>query len=111
MADNEFNNYLKIAKGLMGNLKDPEKRICGKWILKLVNIKSDDIIVKKNRNAFFKYLLHVLNSGNLEGPFHELPTKEELSTCPGIPSSYKKNMPSSLGHAYEWLQEEVFNQK
>ena len=61
MADNEFNNYLKIAKGLMGNLKDPEeKRICGKWILKLVNIKSDDIIVKKNRNAFFPFQIHTI---------------------------------------------------
>lgn len=37
-----------------------DKEICKKWIGKLVKMKSDDPVVKKNRNSFFRYMLSVM---------------------------------------------------
>ncbi|XP_072375227.1 uncharacterized protein [Diabrotica undecimpunctata] len=60
--DEEFFNNLQLAKPLveaMGLKKD--RHICKKWIQKLCNLKSDDPVVKKNRNAFFKYMLRIIH--------------------------------------------------
>ncbi|KAJ8968024.1 hypothetical protein NQ314_002515, partial [Rhamnusium bicolor] len=40
-----------------------DKDICKKWIGKLLTLKSDDPVVKKNRNSFFKYMLQILLKG------------------------------------------------
>ncbi|KAL1497692.1 hypothetical protein ABEB36_008610 [Hypothenemus hampei] len=59
--DEEFYNNLKFAKGLINEMCCiGDKQICKKWIGKLVNLKSDDPVVKKNRNCFFKYMLSVM---------------------------------------------------
>lgn len=45
-----------------------DREILTKWIQKLLALKSYDIVVKKNRNHFFKYMLTVLHKGLKEGP-------------------------------------------
>ncbi|XP_056643188.1 uncharacterized protein LOC130896786 isoform X2 [Diorhabda carinulata] len=78
--DEEFFNNLQIAKPLvqlMGLKRD--KEICKKWIQKLCNLKSDDPIVKKNRNAFFKYMLRIIHKAaqkEAENPAFD-PTSEQ----------------------------------
>ncbi|XP_022916246.1 uncharacterized protein [Onthophagus taurus] len=73
--DEEFNNYLNIAKGLIRKIKrGGDRRICTKWITKLCKLESDDPQVKKNRNEFFKYMLVILHRSLDEKPkFHEMP--------------------------------------
>ncbi|ENN71243.1 uncharacterized protein LOC125503390 [Dendroctonus ponderosae] len=59
--DEEFHNNLKLAKSLINQLGSKgDKQICKKWISKLVKMKSDNPVVKKNRNSFFKYMLSVM---------------------------------------------------
>ncbi|XP_050309958.1 uncharacterized protein LOC126745932 [Anthonomus grandis grandis] len=59
--DDEFYTNLKIAKGFINQLGTRgDKQICKKWIAKLVKLKSDDPVVKRNRNSFFRYLLSVM---------------------------------------------------
>ncbi|XP_060535694.1 uncharacterized protein LOC132707770 [Cylas formicarius] len=65
--DEEFANNLQIAKNLVSKLSSrTDKQICKKWIGKLCRLKSDDPVVKKNRNAFFKYLLEILSKAILD---------------------------------------------
>ncbi|VEN44050.1 unnamed protein product [Callosobruchus maculatus] len=60
--DEEFFNNLQLSKTLIQRIRrKKDKEICKKWIHKLCNLKSDDVVVKKNRNAFFKYMLNMLN--------------------------------------------------
>ncbi|KAJ8946853.1 hypothetical protein NQ318_006763 [Aromia moschata] len=49
-----------------------DREICKKWIGKLLNLKSDDPVVKKNRNSFFKYMLQIL----LKGAQHDSQTPQ-----------------------------------
>ncbi|CAG9773845.1 unnamed protein product [Ceutorhynchus assimilis] len=68
--DEEFHNNLKIAKGFISELGSRgDKQICRKWIQKLVNLKSDNPVVKKNRNSFFKYLLWVMEQAIKDSAF------------------------------------------
>ncbi|PSN57175.1 hypothetical protein C0J52_01488 [Blattella germanica] len=81
MYDEEFKRYMRLSKKLLGKLKDRKDVMIGKrWIQKLTSLKSDDLMVKKNRNFFFKYLLQVMHDGVLEGPFQELPFDDNLHT-------------------------------
>nr|CAI5858251.1 unnamed protein product [Callosobruchus analis] len=60
--DEEFFNNLQLSKTLIQRIRRKrDKEICKKWIQKLCNLKSDDVVVKKNRNAFFKYMLNMLH--------------------------------------------------
>nr|CAH7756913.1 unnamed protein product [Callosobruchus chinensis] len=60
--DEEFFNNLQLSKTLVRRMRrKKDKQICKKWIQKLCNLKSDDVVVKKNRNAFFKYMLNMLH--------------------------------------------------
>ncbi|XP_045476079.1 uncharacterized protein LOC123681821 [Harmonia axyridis] len=62
--DEEFHNNLKLAKALMSKIPtEAEKNICRKWIMKLMQLKSKEPAVKRNRNHFFRYLLSVMNKG------------------------------------------------
>ncbi|XP_063226325.1 uncharacterized protein LOC134533059 [Bacillus rossius redtenbacheri] len=61
MYDEEFQQNLKLAKNLLDKIKSYEdKVISARWISKLCNLKSNDILVKKYRNAFFRYMLRVI---------------------------------------------------
>ncbi|CAH1116057.1 unnamed protein product [Phaedon cochleariae] len=60
--DEEFFNNLQMAKTLISQIRSRrDKEICKKWIQKLCGLKSDDAVVKKNRNSFFKYMLQIVN--------------------------------------------------
>lgn len=60
--DEEFFNNLQLTKTLITKIRSrKDKEICRKWIAKLCALKSDDVVVKKNRNAFFKYMLQILH--------------------------------------------------
>ncbi|XP_023015634.1 uncharacterized protein [Leptinotarsa decemlineata] len=62
--DEEFFNNLQIAKTLISQIRRrKDKEICKKWIQKLCNLRSEDAVVKKNRNSFFKYMLLILHKG------------------------------------------------
>lgn len=73
--DEEFYNNLQIARTLVNQIRSRrDKDICGKWISKLCSLKSDDVVVKKNRNAFFKYMLFILHKAaqkDLETPQYD----------------------------------------
>ena len=74
--------------------------ICKRWIAKLTSLQSEDLMVKKNRNLFFKYMLHVMHDGKLEGPFQELPVNEDLhdlheQVC-SIHSSHSQNQSPTI---------------
>lgn len=69
--DEEFFNNLQLARTLIVKIHSRKDRdICKKWIGKLCSLKSDDVVVKKNRNGFFKYMLQML---------HKAAQKEESS--------------------------------
>lgn len=62
--DEEFHNNLKLVKNLINQIyNDKDKEICKKWIRKLLELKSNDPVVKKNRNGFFRYLISVIYKG------------------------------------------------
>ncbi|KAG5894124.1 hypothetical protein JTB14_004062 [Gonioctena quinquepunctata] len=62
--DEEFFNNLQLAKTLISQIRSKRDRdICKKWIQKLCDLRSDDAVVKKNRNSFFKYMLQILHKG------------------------------------------------
>ncbi|KAJ9580204.1 hypothetical protein L9F63_004147 [Diploptera punctata] len=117
MYDEEFHRYLSLAKKLVSKLKDRNDMvICKRWIAKLSSLQSDDLMVKKNRNYFFKYMLHVMHDGVLEGPFQELPTDDKLHGAqeqekmqclcggiqPGIEDECAQEIPNYLMH---WSQD------
>ncbi|XP_023312034.1 uncharacterized protein LOC111692327 [Anoplophora glabripennis] len=65
--DEEFYNNLQLAKKMVTEIRNRrDKDICKKWIGKLLSLKSDDPIVKKNRNSFFKYMLQMLDKAAKE---------------------------------------------
>lgn len=67
MYDEEFNRLLLLAKCLISQLCDRDDRIVVvNWIKKMCAMKTKDASVKKNRNAFFKYMLTVLHQGVLD---------------------------------------------
>lgn len=80
--DEKFKQMMKIAKFLTMNLNDQkgnkqkinqsklknclfvtEKELAKKWLLRVSNIKSPVLEVKRDRNAFLSNLLKVLNDG------------------------------------------------
>ncbi|XP_066248830.1 uncharacterized protein [Euwallacea similis] len=68
--DEEFYSNLKIARALLNQIGTREDRtICKKWIGKLVRMKADNPIVKKNRNAFFQYMLSVMEKAVKESAY------------------------------------------
>lgn len=65
--DEEFFNNLQLARTLVSQIRNKkDKEIVKKWISKLCSLKSDDAVVKKNRNAFFKYMLQILHKAALK---------------------------------------------
>lgn len=65
--DEEFFNNLQLARTLVSKIRyRKDKEIVRKWITKLCSLKSDDAVVKKNRNAFFKYMLLILHKAALK---------------------------------------------
>ncbi|XP_066139857.1 uncharacterized protein [Euwallacea fornicatus] len=59
--DDEFQSNLKIARALMNQIGlRGDRSICQKWIGKTMRMKSDNPVVKKNRNTFFRYMLSVM---------------------------------------------------
>lgn len=64
--DEEFFNNLQLSRTLVSKIRNKkDKDIVKKWISKLCSLKSDDAVVKKNRNAFFKYMLQILHKAAL----------------------------------------------
>ncbi|XP_067005424.1 uncharacterized protein [Anabrus simplex] len=105
--DEDFQHYLILARSLIKQLHDKEDRkICAKWISKLCSLRSDDINVKKNRNAFFKYFLHIIRDGVLENPFLEEPPEGSLPNCSRICSEAGLTQRGAM----QWLQQEVLKQ-
>lgn len=71
ILDEEFNQYLEVAKTLMLALKKPaDKDICGKYIKKCTALDAPSIEVKTNRNEFFKYFLKLLQTAATTQPPH-----------------------------------------
>ncbi|GLV34779.1 hypothetical protein CBL_09260 [Carabus blaptoides fortunei] len=65
--DEHFNQYLQLAKVFIKQLKSKEDReICIKWIKKLLSLKTQDASLKRNRNEYLKYMLTILQRGNLD---------------------------------------------
>lgn len=65
--DEEFVNNLQLARTLVSKVRNrKDKEIVRKWITKLCSLKSEDAVVKKNRNAFFKYMLLILHKAALK---------------------------------------------
>ncbi|GJQ73312.1 hypothetical protein Trydic_g13683 [Trypoxylus dichotomus] len=86
--DEEFNRYLKLSKTLISQLKrQSDRRICTKWITKLCQLESNDPVVKKNRNDFFKYMLVILHRSLDERPrdygFPQYDTRNKLNESMG----------------------------
>lgn len=79
--DEEFFNNLQLAKKLLEKISNRrDRQICRKWITKLCNFKSEDALVKKNRNIFFKYMLRMLHKAadrESEIPREEKPVGDE----------------------------------
>ncbi|XP_043283395.1 uncharacterized protein [Venturia canescens] len=68
LYDEQFNRKMKIAKFLVKHLEDKnEMNLAKKWLLRVSNIKSPVLQVKKNRNAFLSYMVKVLSDGVLTG--------------------------------------------
>ncbi|XP_048510262.1 uncharacterized protein LOC105687623 [Athalia rosae] len=68
MYDEQFNRKMKIAKFLLKNLANKKEiQLATKWLIRVSNIKSPDLEVKKNRNAFLSYVVKVLRDGVLRG--------------------------------------------
>ncbi|XP_011310286.1 uncharacterized protein [Fopius arisanus] len=66
--DEEFNKKMRVANFLVKNL---ERRrdidIAKNYLTRVGNIKSSNLEVKKNRNAFLSYLIRVLGDAVLPG--------------------------------------------
>ncbi|XP_015521152.1 uncharacterized protein [Neodiprion pinetum] len=68
MYDEQFNKKMEIAKFLLKNLGNKKEiQLATKWLIRVSNIKSADLEVKKNRNAFLSYVVKVLRDGVLRG--------------------------------------------
>ncbi|KAK2574952.1 hypothetical protein KPH14_008715 [Odynerus spinipes] len=61
MYDEQFNENMKIAKHLLKHLHDKQEiKLATKWLVRVNDIKSPSLEVKRSRNAFLYYLLKVL---------------------------------------------------
>lgn len=82
--DEEFYNNLQLARTLVAKISNrKDKEIVKKWINKLCNLKSDDAVVKRNRNSFFKYMLLILHKAALRDsvtPQYDSKDKKTKST-------------------------------
>ncbi|NXK95915.1 CE112 protein, partial [Formicarius rufipectus] len=92
-----------------------EREVCALWIKKLFKPSAAGVGIegRKNRNAYAKVLLHMLQQGVLHGPFAQRPEQGLLKTVPsylstsieepippGVPSSPSKSLP-------EWVLQEL----
>ncbi|XP_067622572.1 uncharacterized protein [Eurosta solidaginis] len=68
--DEEFQCYMRVARSLENTLKRPKDRECCKQFLKKCERlnSSDNVMIKKNTNAFMKYCLKVLNWTSVHQP-------------------------------------------
>jgi hypothetical protein len=61
VLEEDFQNLLEIAKGYVkGLLRKEDRLICGKYLKKCCDLKSENTAIKLNRNRFFKYFLKML---------------------------------------------------
>lgn len=61
ILDEEFNNFIAVARGLMLNIHNShERNVCVKYIRQCCALQTPIVSVKLNRNAFFKYFLKIL---------------------------------------------------
>ncbi|XP_035730863.1 uncharacterized protein LOC118445453 [Vespa mandarinia] len=67
MYDKQFIENMKIAKYFLKQLRDKEEiQLATKWLIRVNNIKSSSLQVKRDRNAFLCYLLKVLREAILK---------------------------------------------
>ena len=63
ILDEQFQQYLEIAKNLMEQLKNTrDRQICAKYIQRCCKLVSESLHVKRYRNEFFKYFLKMLDT-------------------------------------------------
>ncbi|KAL0271948.1 UNVERIFIED_CONTAM: hypothetical protein PYX00_005095 [Menopon gallinae] len=96
--DREYERNLNLARRLIWKIKDKADRsIALKYVNLLTHLKSDDVTVKRNRNAFFKYFIQVL-----EDQLNTEARTKIQCTC-AIPNE------ESMSDPLKYLQKEVIN--
>ncbi|XP_015180503.1 PREDICTED: uncharacterized protein LOC107068531 [Polistes dominula] len=59
--DKQFHENMKLAKYLLKQLHDKKEiELATKWLIRVNNIKSSSLEVKRDRNAFLCYFLKIL---------------------------------------------------
>ncbi|KAI4502022.1 hypothetical protein M0802_002704 [Mischocyttarus mexicanus] len=59
--DKQFNENMKLAKYFLKQLRDKQEiQLATKWLIRVNDIKSSSLEVKRDRNAFLCYFLKIL---------------------------------------------------
>ncbi|KAI4489846.1 PREDICTED: uncharacterized protein LOC106784598 [Polistes canadensis] len=65
--DKQFNENMKLAKYFLKQLRDKQEiQLATKWLVRVNDIKSSSLEVKKDRNAFLCYFLKILREAILK---------------------------------------------